>query len=72
MQRFTLPRDIYHGYGSMEILKNLTGKVAQGPQHKCSKIFIKSPLVFFFNRHTQMFISSSCRNPTACGSINKP
>lgn len=28
MQRFTLPRDIYHGYGSMEILKNLTGKRA--------------------------------------------
>ena len=26
--RFTLPRDIYHGKGSLENLKNLTGKKA--------------------------------------------
>ena len=28
MQRFTLPRDLYHGKGSLEVLKTLTGKKA--------------------------------------------
>ena len=28
MARFTLPRDIYHGKGSLEELKNLKGKKA--------------------------------------------
>ena len=28
MSRFTLPRDIYHGYGCLEELKNLKGKKA--------------------------------------------
>ena len=28
MARFTLPRDLYHGKGSLEELKNLTGKKA--------------------------------------------
>ena len=28
MNRFTLPRDIYYGKGSMEVLKTLTGKKA--------------------------------------------
>ena len=28
MSRFTLPRDIYHGKGSLEALKNLEGKRA--------------------------------------------
>ena len=28
MGRFTLPRDLYHGKGSLEELKNLTGKKA--------------------------------------------
>lgn len=26
MQRFTLPRDLYHGKGSLEALKSLEGK----------------------------------------------
>ncbi len=26
MGRFTLPRDLYHGAGSLETLKTLTGK----------------------------------------------
>ena len=26
MARFTLPRDIYHGEGSLEVLKTLKGK----------------------------------------------
>ena len=26
MARFTLPRDIYHGKGSLEVLKTLKGK----------------------------------------------
>ena len=28
MARFTLPRDLYHGKGALENLKNLTGKRA--------------------------------------------
>ena len=28
MARFTLPRDIYHGKGSLEVLKTLKGKKA--------------------------------------------
>ena len=28
MGRFTLPRDLYHGAGSLETLKTLTGKKA--------------------------------------------
>ena len=28
MARFTLPRDLYHGKGSLEELKNLVGKKA--------------------------------------------
>ena len=28
MARFTLPRDLYHGKGSLEALKDLTGKKA--------------------------------------------
>ena len=28
MARFTLPRDLYHGKGSLEVLKTLTGKKA--------------------------------------------
>ena len=28
MQRFTLPRDLYHGKGSLEALKSLEGKKA--------------------------------------------
>ena len=28
MARFTLPRDLYHGKGSLEELKSLTGKRA--------------------------------------------
>ena len=28
MARFTLPRDLYHGKGSLENLKNLKGKKA--------------------------------------------
>ena len=28
MQRFTLPRDLYHGKGALEALKNLKGKKA--------------------------------------------
>ena len=28
MSRFTLPRDIYHGKGSLEVLKTLRGKKA--------------------------------------------
>ena len=28
MARFTLPRDIYHGEGSLEVLKTLKGKKA--------------------------------------------
>ena len=28
MARFTLPRDIYHGNGSLEVLKTLKGKKA--------------------------------------------
>ena len=28
MGRFTLPRDLYHGTGSLETLKTLTGKKA--------------------------------------------
>ena len=28
MGRFTLPRDLYHGKGSLEVLKNLKGKRA--------------------------------------------
>ena len=28
MQRFTLPRDLYHGEGALEALKSLTGKKA--------------------------------------------
>ena len=28
MMRFTLPRDLYHGKGSLEALKGLTGKKA--------------------------------------------
>lgn len=28
MQRFTLPRDLYHGKGALEALKNLEGKRA--------------------------------------------
>ena len=28
MARFTLPRDLYHGKGSLEELKNLKGKKA--------------------------------------------
>lgn len=28
MARFTLPRDVYHGKGSLEELKNLKGKKA--------------------------------------------
>ena len=27
MQRFTLPRDLYHGKGSLEALKSLEGKI---------------------------------------------
>ena len=28
MQRFTLPRDLYHGKGALEALKTLEGKKA--------------------------------------------
>ena len=28
MARFTLPRDLYHGEGSLEVLKTLKGKKA--------------------------------------------
>ena len=28
MTRFTLPRDLYHGEGSLEVLKTLKGKKA--------------------------------------------
>ena len=28
MQRFTLPRDLYHGKGALEALKNFEGKRA--------------------------------------------
>ena len=28
MARFTLPRDLYHGKGSLEVLKTLSGKRA--------------------------------------------
>ena len=30
MQRFTLPRDLYHGKGALEALKTLEGKKCPG------------------------------------------
>ena len=46
MARFTLPRDIYHGKGSLEVLKTLKGKravvVVGGGSMKSRKLFKRS------------------------------
>jgi alcohol dehydrogenase class IV len=46
MQRFTLPRDLYHGKGALEALKSLKGKKAivcvGGGIHEAVRLFGQS------------------------------
>ena len=47
MARFTLPRDLYHGKGSLEVLKTLTGKkavICVGGGYRKPKIIFMKPV----------------------------
>ena len=74
MARFTLPRDLYHGKGSLAILKELTGKramVCVGGSAMRKNGFLDKAIGYLKEAGMEVELIEGVRCPDRCGSLRR-